>query len=204
MATPDKTKTFDVLATLQQAAESGNAKAQYQLGKMYATGDMVAVNYPQAVAWVGLAAEQSDVDAMTMMAWFYSNGFGVKQNDEKAAAWTKLGAQGGVAKCQYALAHLYRFGGGGLQKDAKMMLLWYQKAAEQHFVPAMHALGKMMAAGEMLAEDKIGAYQWLTFAVLGGSDKAKDSLSALASRMTKKERETAQGILTQAAGQVAD
>ena len=192
-----QTLTPNVLNTLKQAAEAGNAKAQLQLGKMYASGDMVALNYPQAVSWIGLAAEQDLLEAKPMMAWFYANGFGVKQNDEKAAVWTKLGAEGGIAKCQHALAHLYRFGGGGIQKNPKAMLTWYHKAAEQHFIPAMHALGKLMATGDIVEEDKIGAYQWLTYAVLGGSEKAKESLSGLAARMSKKERTTAQEIMTQ-------
>ncbi|MGN6843432.1 tetratricopeptide repeat protein, partial [Neisseria sp. P0021.S006] len=41
-----------------QAAEQGNAKAQFSLGKMYYKGEGVRQDYAQAVQWYRRAAEQ--------------------------------------------------------------------------------------------------------------------------------------------------
>lgn len=190
---------FDLLKAVTKAAEQGNPPAQLQLGKMYAAGDLVSIDYIKAVRWVGEAADQGLHDAFPMMAWFYSNGFGVQQDDAKAVVWTRKGAEAGIAKAQYALASLYRLGGAGVAKDPQQMLHWYHEAAKQQFGPALHALGKLMATGDMVAEDKIGAYQWLSLAIISGSEKAKETLKALSSRMTKQERELAQSILAKAA-----
>ena len=190
---------FDLVQAVIESAEKGNPQAQYQLGKMYASGDLVEMSYMEAVRWVGEAAEQGLHDAFPMMAWFYSNGFGVDQDDLKSAAWTRKGAEAGIAKAQYTLACMYRLGGAGCEQDAKQMLHWYHESAQQQYGPALHALGKVMATGELVAEDKIGAYQWLSLAIISGSEKAKESLKSLSSRMSKQERETAQSILAQAA-----
>ena len=191
----DKNASFDLVATLTKAAEAGNEKAQFQLGMMYANADEVSLDYVQAARWMTMSAEQGFSDAQPILAWLYSNGYGVEQSDEKSAYWTRKAAESGVAKSQYALACLYRWGGGEIKIDLKQMIHWYHNAAEQQFAPAQHALGKVMSLGEGVAEDKIGAYQWLSLAILNGSEKAKETLSGLASKMTKAEREQAQQIL---------
>jgi uncharacterized protein len=194
----DNQISVDLVAVLTKAAEEGNAKAAFHLGMMYANADNVELNYSTAAEWIGQAAEAEYLEAYPVFSWLFSNGFGVVQSDELSAVWMRKGAEAGIAKCQFALASLYRLGGGGIEPDAKQMLDWYLKAAEQDFAPAQHALGKVMAQAEGVAEDKIGAYQWLSLAVLNGSNHAKETLKNLASRMTKQERSQAQEILTHA------
>ena len=46
-----------------QAAEQGNADAQFNLGVMYDTGQGVRQDYAQAVQWYRKAAEQGLADA---------------------------------------------------------------------------------------------------------------------------------------------
>ena len=52
----------DFRGTLQ-AAEQGNAKAQYNLGVRYDNGLGVRQDYTQAVQWYRKAAEQGDAEA---------------------------------------------------------------------------------------------------------------------------------------------
>ena len=62
-----------------QAAEQGNATAQYNLGVMYTNGqEGVRQDYAQAVHWYRKAAEQGDVDAQVNLGWLYDNGQGVR------------------------------------------------------------------------------------------------------------------------------
>ena len=46
------------LDALRQAAEQGDAEAQYSLGYRYATGVGVSQDYAEAARWLRLAAEQ--------------------------------------------------------------------------------------------------------------------------------------------------
>jgi len=50
--------------TCRKAAEQGNAKAQSRLGRMYATGEGVTSNFPQAVFWFRKAAQQGNALAL--------------------------------------------------------------------------------------------------------------------------------------------
>lgn len=50
-----------------KAAEQGLARAQYNLGVMYANGTGVAQSYEKAVEWYQKAAEQGFEDAMVAL-----------------------------------------------------------------------------------------------------------------------------------------
>ena len=47
----------------RMAAEQGDAKAQFNLGEMYAMGEEGAEDYEQPYPWLGLAAAQGDKQA---------------------------------------------------------------------------------------------------------------------------------------------
>ena len=46
----------------RKAAEQGNVKAQYNLGKMYANNEGVPADYVEAYAWLSIAATQADAE----------------------------------------------------------------------------------------------------------------------------------------------
>ena len=48
----------ETLEVVCNAAEQGDARAQYKLGLMYATGRGIPFNYVQAYAWLSFAAAQ--------------------------------------------------------------------------------------------------------------------------------------------------
>jgi glutamyl-tRNA synthetase len=77
-------------------AEAGDAKAQYNLGRMYDNGYGVAQDYTEAVRWYRLAAEQGDADAQFNLGVLYAQGKGVVQDFVKGYMWANLAAaQGG-------------------------------------------------------------------------------------------------------------
>jgi len=57
------------LTKLREAAEHGDAEAQYELAVMCQRGDGVPQNYHKAVRWYAKAAEQGNTQAQ---AWLYS------------------------------------------------------------------------------------------------------------------------------------
>ena len=80
---------------MREAAEQGDAVAQYNLGVMYANGQGVAEDDVEAVKWFRKSAEQGYADAQYNLGFAYANGFGVVQNYVAAHMWWNLArAQG--------------------------------------------------------------------------------------------------------------
>ena len=80
-----------------QAAERGNASAQYNLGVMYAKGQGVRQDYAEAVRWYRRAAEQGDAQAQSNLGVLYANGRGVRQDHDEAVKWLGQVAEHGDA-----------------------------------------------------------------------------------------------------------
>ena len=60
-------------AEIIQAAESGDAKAQFRLGVMYAKGEGVPMDAAKSLEWHQKAAEQGDADAPFILRIMYNN-----------------------------------------------------------------------------------------------------------------------------------
>jgi hypothetical protein len=55
----------------KKLAENGSARAQYDLGYMYANGQAVVQNDAQAIRWWKLAAAQGSAEALTSLGYLY-------------------------------------------------------------------------------------------------------------------------------------
>ena len=119
------------------AAEQGDAKAQYELGRMYDLGDGVQQDLVQAAEWYRKAAEQDNADAQHELGRMYKKGNGVQQDVVQAAEW-------------------YRKYRDAMEK--------YRKAAEQGDHGAQRELADMYSDGEDIPSDYIQAYMWYTLA----------------------------------------
>jgi len=76
-------------------AELGNAKAQCQIGLMYASGDGLAQDNAEAVKWFRQAAEQGLPEAQSVLGLIYAAGKGVPQDEVEALVWFNLAARAG-------------------------------------------------------------------------------------------------------------
>ncbi len=74
----------------RQAAEQGDADAQYNLGVMYNDGQGVAQDYAEAVRWYRRAAEQDDAAAQVALGVMYGKGHGMPQDYVQAHMWYNL------------------------------------------------------------------------------------------------------------------
>ena len=75
--------TEDIAQTVglyRNAAEQGDAEAQFKLGFCYASGRGVAKDMAQAVVWYRKAAEQGNVDAQCNLGFCYIYGEGVAKD----------------------------------------------------------------------------------------------------------------------------
>jgi hypothetical protein len=87
----------DTLDTWRARAEQGDARAQFNLGLMYDTGEGVPQDDAEAVRWYRLAADQGDATAQYNLGLMYANGQGVPQDYVAAHMWLNLAAAQGNA-----------------------------------------------------------------------------------------------------------
>ncbi|HHF3751881.1 TPA: tetratricopeptide repeat protein, partial [Haemophilus influenzae] len=111
-------------------AEQGYAKAQFNLGVMYAKGQGVKQDDFEAVKWFRKAAEQGYAEAKFNLGHMYSKGRGVKQDDFEAVNWYRKAAEQGDADAQAILGFLYLLGERGVQVNKSLAKEWFGKACD--------------------------------------------------------------------------
>jgi hypothetical protein len=74
-------------ADYRSAAEQGDAVAQNNLVRCYATGKGVGQDWEEAAKWYRMAADQGVAEAQTSLAFCYFHGHGVAQDRDKAVNW---------------------------------------------------------------------------------------------------------------------
>ena len=114
----------------RQAAEQGDADAQYNLGFCYEHGQGVTKNRSEAMKWYRKAAEQGHAYAQSRLGFCYKYGRGVTQNYTEAVKWWRKAAEQGDSGAQCGLGICYEEG-QGVPQDYQEAVKWYRKAAEQ-------------------------------------------------------------------------
>ena len=72
------------------AAEKGHAEAQFNLGRLYATGKGVAHDEEQAARWIRASASQGYAPAQARLGMRYATGSGMTEDDRRAYFWLTL------------------------------------------------------------------------------------------------------------------
>ena len=127
-----------------QAAEQGNASAQYNLGVVFQKGQGVEQDYKKAAEWYLKAAEQGKAQAQFWLGFLYQNGMGVTKDYGNAFCWYLKAAEQGNVNAQSFLGALY-YHGKGIAKDESKAVLWLTKASEQGDKRAKDLLSKILA-----------------------------------------------------------
>jgi TPR repeat protein len=97
----------ELLANLRAKAESGDAKAQNELGETLSAGKPgVAKNAVEAVKWFRQAAEQNLPAAQSNLGVCYERGDGVAKYEVEAYKWDLLAAASGDIKAKRNAAFL--------------------------------------------------------------------------------------------------
>ena len=79
----------------RQAAEQGNADAQFNLGVMYANGRGVLKDDAEAARWYRMAAEQGHAGAQSNLGVRYAIGSGVLKDATLAHMWLNIAGANG-------------------------------------------------------------------------------------------------------------
>lgn len=184
------------VSALKERAEKGDAEAQFDLGEAYRTGNGVAKDVTEAVAWYEKTAntkranrfdkyanqqqinEWPQTKAQFRLGMMYSDGEGVSKDIQKSVLWYEMAAAMGMAEAQHNLAVIYH-NGNGIAKDESKAFEWFQKAATQGLAEAQFALGEMYRKGHGTARDIVRSVEWYQSAAAQGLASAQTRLGLM-------------------------
>ena len=154
------------LRELTPDAETGDAKAQYFMGLLFARGNGVAKDPATAAQWFRRAADQGFAKAQFDLGHLYRRGAGVPQDDAKAVAWWQKAADSGDTFAQSSLADMYLEGVGVEQSlvHAYKWTILAEPRAQPHQIQwnsfSARRIAKAMKPAELLKAQKL-VKQWL-------------------------------------------
>lgn len=170
------------LPEVKQAAEQGDASAQFALGWRFENGSGMPRNYTEAAKFYHLAAEQGHAMAQNNLGYLCFRGLGVPKDTVEAVKWYRKSAEQGEAFGQANLGWMYERG-LGVEKNRERAEAWIRKAAEQGFVEAQFLMGSMAERNGVMGNTVVGNYQvaseWYQKAAAQGHVKAMFQLGEL-------------------------
>ncbi|MBR5414588.1 MAG: sel1 repeat family protein [Thermoguttaceae bacterium] len=142
---------------IRQAAESGDAKAQYSLANAYQYGyGGVKKNMKTAAEWYRRAAEGGHMESQCNYGLCFANGAGVKKDFSQAVVWFRKAALQGDDLAQRYVGNSYS-NGDGVKVDKAEAAKWWKMAADQDDPIAQCNLADLYLAGEGVPQDKAEA-----------------------------------------------
>lgn len=158
------------LALLQREANAGNTDAQYQLGRMYDTGDKLERDRQKAVTWFTSAANQGHAESQYRLAIAYLYGIGVTRNVSSGESWlTKAAEQNHpVAKEMLPIYMANR----SANMSTSIALSWYLEKVANGDPDGQFGIGNMYENGWGLNANASEARKWLSAARSAGSGEA--------------------------------
>jgi TPR repeat protein len=118
------------LSLFRSLADKGDARAQGNVGAMYANGQGVPLDYAEAIKWYRRAADQGDAHAQYNLGVRYDRGGGVTQDYAEALKWYRLAAAKGDVLAHGNLGVLYA-NGHGVPQDYAEAITHIRFAAER-------------------------------------------------------------------------
>ena len=147
VAMNNNTVGTDDVATIKQAAEGGDSKAQLMLGTMYEDGaNGLTQDLREAARWYKEAAKSGYVNAQYNLGLLYEDGRGVKQDYNQAAFWYEKAAKSGFVEAKNNLGVLYVLG-NGVKKDPKQAEKLFREAAAKGNADAERNLAMLAKSG---------------------------------------------------------
>lgn len=164
------------LRILKPLAETGDAKAQFYVGKMYYLGKGAPQDHAQAIRFYRKAADQGHAKAQNDLGTMYVSGRGVDRDDAQAVTWFRKAADQGNADAQFNLGVMY-LKGQGETRDLAQAGTWFRKAAEQGNANAQFNLAVMHDYGRGVTKNRTQATEWYRKAAEQGNKSAEARLN---------------------------
>ena len=146
-----QSQEFDkAVPLLKQAADSGIAEAQYNLGVTLEYGYGIEKNIDSAFYWYLKSADQGWNDGLYKMMMAHANGIGASQSNEKAFEYALACASNNDITCMFNVVGAYQ-DGLGTEKDLDKMLEWAIKIGKLETPENLMKSGKITSARLNLA-----------------------------------------------------
>lgn len=137
-----------------EEAETGNALAMHDLGRMYADGLGMEIDKAVSFSWYekvlsafwNIEAEKENRYVEYRIGKMYAAGLGTEQDYEEAAGWLELAVSKNHKYAQYSLAGLY-YRRQGVEQNFGMAFDLYRRSARQRVPYASYELAKMYRDG---------------------------------------------------------
>jgi|GEM_PF-3098886 len=150
------------ITELRAKAETGDAKAQYELGNAYFVGVGIVKNYGESVKWFRKAAEQGNAKAESSLGTMYFQGLGVTKDSAEAVKWWRKGAEQHNPDAQVQLGFAYLLG-DGVPKNHVNAYMWFNLAAaknDKHAIKDRDSVSRYMA-GYQITEAQRLQKEWM-------------------------------------------
>ena len=175
---------YFIKKSLKEAADNGDANAQYKLAEEYEDHSMINLGYKwenlderyrsyhrKALEWYTKAAEQGHRGAMVSLAWIYKRGKGVPQDYKRSFELYSKAAELGSTVAMKEMAEQYSKGQGVEVNGEKAVELYKKcietynkqrgnkdKSSEQTSVE--NGLGWLYFNGDGVKQDYKEAFKW--------------------------------------------
>ncbi|MHB1392623.1 MAG: MobP3 family relaxase [Clostridia bacterium] len=157
-----------------EEAETGNALAMHDIGRMYADGLGVKIDKALSFSWYSKAltafleieGEKENRYVEYRIGKMYAAGLGTEQDYGEAAGWFDMAVSQNHKYAQYSLAGLF-YRGQGVEQDFEIAFDLYRRSARQHVPYASYELAKMYRDGIGTAKDSEKAELHFKEAFLG-------------------------------------
>ncbi len=176
----DKPAPAEALQWYAKAAEHGSMDAATNIALMYANGDGVTKDVPQAVTWFRRAAEGGDASAQYDLALMYERGEGVPSDYREAIRWLTAAAEQSLVPALLELAEILGQPptNSAVPRDVPRAIEYYKKAAGAGSVMAETNLGTIYTKGLAGKVDYVEGAKWYEEAAVQGDADAELGLGA--------------------------
>ena len=162
----------DAAESMRELAESGDAHAQYFMGKLYRDGPLLPPDWVMARYWFDKAAKQGYAAAQYALGKIYLSDDASVHDSELGIQWLEHAAYNGNHDASYRLGKEY-MRGEAVRKDTRKAMDHIYTSAQAGNPHAQYLLGKLLLQGKMVERDKEEGIQWLSQAAEQGHSYAQ-------------------------------
>lgn len=188
-------------ALFTKEAQTGNALAMHDLGRMYADGLGRERDETLAQEWYGktlnafLTIETAKPNryAEYRIGKMYAAGLGTEQDLPAAVEWLSKAAEAGQVSAQYALGKLL-LRGEGIPKDIPTAVRWLTAAADHGNSFAQYTLATVYLTGEDIPKDAPKALDLLRRSASLGNEFAQYRLGKLLLQGEEAPKDAAEAV----------
>jgi hypothetical protein len=186
----------DNYSSIRRRAHDGDPKAEYELGRMYETGENVEESAPDAFKWYSVSAAQGYPDAQYRLGLAYLYGIGTEQNIAQAGMWLNKAKQKVHPVATLLLSAISSQRNAVIDKPHSILLSWYLERSIDGDGDAMLGLGHMFENGWGIQQDIEVAKRWYVKARSAGTKGAAKRLremkaGAVAAAVSSESRDIA-------------